>query len=215
MSVAVWNCQSRELNVSTGGVYLTPYLKVLTHIWSWSLHLTSSGGYIWPISALHLKTWPAKMSFNNNIPYYTWKIWALIVEISVTMSVAMWNCHCWPLHVSSSVKLPVLRTQCQHWGGYIQQPIWVLHLKILTHIWSWSLHLTSSGGYIWPISALHLKTWPAKMSFNNNIPYYTWQIWALIVEISVTMSVTMWICHSWPLDVSSNVKLPFLTTRCQ
>ena len=21
-------------------------------------------------------------------------------------------------------------------------------------------------------------------------------------------------CHSWPLDVSSNVKLPFLTTRC-
>ena len=22
-------------------------------------------------------------------------------------------------------------------------------------------------------------------------------------------------CHSWPLDVNSNVKLPFLTTRCQ
>ena len=29
------------------------------------------------------------------------------------------------------------------------------------------------------------------------------------------MSVAMWNCHSWPLDVSSNVKLPFLTTRCQ
>ena len=28
------------------------------------------------------------------------------------------------------------------------------------------------------------------------------------------MSVEMWNCHSWPLDVSSNVKLPFLTTRC-
>ena len=29
------------------------------------------------------------------------------------------------------------------------------------------------------------------------------------------MSVAMWKFHSWPLDVSSNVKLPFLTTRCQ
>ena len=25
----------------------------------------------------------------------------------------------------------------------------------------------------------------------------------------------MWNCHSWPLDVSSNVKLPCLTVRCQ
>ena len=29
------------------------------------------------------------------------------------------------------------------------------------------------------------------------------------------MSVAMWNCHSWPLDVSSNMKLTFLTTRCQ
>ena len=29
------------------------------------------------------------------------------------------------------------------------------------------------------------------------------------------MWVAMWNCHSWPLDVSSNVKLPFWTTRCQ
>ena len=28
------------------------------------------------------------------------------------------------------------------------------------------------------------------------------------------MSVEMWNCHSWPLDVSRNVKLPFLTTIC-
>ena len=160
------------------------------------------------------------------------------------MSVAMWNCHLWPLHVSSNVKLLVLWTQCQHWGGYIWQPIWVLHLKIFTdvwswslhlisyggyiwqliwvpylkiwtHIWSWSLHLTSYGGYIWPSWALRLKTWPAKMSFNNNITCYTWQICALIDEISVAMSVAMWNCHYWLLDISSNVQLPFLTTRCQ
>ena len=29
------------------------------------------------------------------------------------------------------------------------------------------------------------------------------------------MSVVVWNCHSQPLDVSRNVKLPFLTTRCQ
>ena len=29
------------------------------------------------------------------------------------------------------------------------------------------------------------------------------------------MSVAVWNCHSWPLDVSSSVKLPVLTTRCQ
>ena len=45
-------------------------------------------------------------------------------------------------------------------GGFILQLIWVLHLKMLTHIWSWSLHLTSSWGYIWQlIWVLHLKIW--------------------------------------------------------
>ena len=29
------------------------------------------------------------------------------------------------------------------------------------------------------------------------------------------MSVVVWNCHSWPLDVSSSVKLPFLISRCQ
>ena len=160
------------------------------------------------------------------------------------MSVAIWNCHTWPLVVSSSVKLSGLRTQCQHWGdishslsgyliwkseltcdpghfiwqgmeGYIWQLIWVLHLKIWTHISSWLLHLTSYVGYIWPSWALHLKSWPAKMSCKNNITYYTWQIWALIVEISVIISLTMWYCPCWPLDVSINVEMPSLTIRCQ
>ena len=133
-------------------------------------------------------------------------------------------------------------------GGYISQLIWVSHPKILTHIWSWSCHLSSSRvegwgisdslsgyliwkfeltshlgcfiwkgmkGYIWSSWALHLKSWPAEMTCNNNITYYTWQIWVLIVEISVIISVAMWYCLYWLLDVSSNVKLPFLTTRCQ
>ena len=100
-------------------------------------------------------------------------------------------------------------------GGGILQLILVLHLKIWTQTWSWSFIWQDIGGNIWPSWALHLQTWPAKMSFNNNITYYTWQIWALMVEISEPMSVAMWNYYSWPLAVSSNMKLPFLTTRCQ
>ena len=103
---------------------------------------------------------------------------------------------------------------CQVPGGYIWQLIWVPHLKIWTHIWSWSLHPTNYGG-ISDLVEHFIWKWLAKMSFNNNISYYIWQMLALIVEISVAMSVTMWNCHSWPVDVSSNVKLPFLTSRCQ
>ena len=32
--------------------------------------------------------------------------------------------------------------------------------------------------------------------------------------LDTLMSVAMWNCHSWLLDVNSNGKLPFLTTRC-
>ena len=70
-------------------------------------------------------------------------------------------------------------------------------------------------GCIWLRWTLYLQTWPAKMCLNNNTAYYMWQIWGLMIEISVAMSIAMWNCQSWPLDDSSNVKLAFLTTRCQ
>ena len=136
------------------------------------------------------------------------------------MSVAMWNCQSWELNVSTR--------------GYIWQPFWGLHLTSdLGHfIWQvgrynwlliWVLHLTSHlghfiwqmWGYIWLSWTLHLEPWPAKMCLNNNIAYNIWKIWGLMIEISVAMSVAMWNCHSWPLEVSSSVKLLMLTTRCQ
>ena len=152
-----------------------PHPKILTHIWSWSCHLSSSGVGGWGMS-------------DSLSGYLIWKS-----ELTCDPGHFIW----------------------QGMGGYIWQLIWVLHLKIWTHISSWLLHLTIYGGYIWPSWALHLKSWPAKMSCNNSITYYTWQIWVLIVEISVIISVAMWYCPCWLLDVSSNMKLPFLTTRCQ
>ena len=179
MLVALWNCQSWELNVSTGGIYLTAYLGtsskkfdsylilVMSSVkfWSWRV------GYIWqPIWVPHLKIW-----ITCDPGHFIW----------------------------------------QGMEGYIWQLIWVLHLKIWTHISSWLLHLTSYVGYIWPSWALHLKSWHAKMSCKNYITYYTLQIWALIVEISVIISVAMGYCPCWLLDVSNYEKLPFLTTKWQ
>ena len=128
----------------------------------------------------------------------------------------------WPLHLKYELRYDfcvhfILVTSSDNFGGegksyslsaYLIWKFWLIS-NLGYFIWQ------DIGGYIWPSWALYLKTWPAKMSFNNNITYYTWQIWVLIIEISVAMSVAMWNCHSWPLDVSSNVKLPFLTTRCK
>ena len=137
-SVAMWNCQSRELNVRTGGVYLKAMLGTSSHIWSWSLHLTSWRGIPDCLSGvLHL---------TSHLVLFFWHIWVGVYlievntasanltcqnvleqqycilhlanmrphdEISVAMSVAMWNCQSWPLDDSSNVKLAFLTTRCQ------------------------------------------------------------------------------------------------------
>ena len=71
---------------------------------------------------------------------------------------------------------------------------------------------------------------PLDVSSNVKLPFLTtrcqqhYEIAILHHQMSVAignyildhqMSVPMRNCHSLPLDVSSNVKLPFLTTRCQ
>ena len=107
-------------------------------------------------------------------------------ELDVTTRGYIWQ-PIWVLHLT----FHLCHFIWQVLGGYIWQPIWVLHLTChlchfiwqvpggiseslsgyLSHIWSWSLHLTSSGAYIW---ALHLKTWP-----NSAICFK----WALIDNI--------------------------------
>ena len=192
MSVAMWNCHTWPLDVSSS-VKLS-VLKTQCQHWGDISH--SLSGYLiqkfWLIFDLgHVFCQVLELGGGVYLTAY--------LGASSENWTHMWS---WSLHLT-------------RYGGYIWQLIWVLHLKIWTHISSWLLHLTSYGGYIWPSWALHLKSWPAKMSCKNNITYYTWQIWALIIETLVIFSVAMWYCHSWPLDVSSNMKLLFLTTRCQ
>ena len=234
------------------------HLKIWTHISSWSLHLTSFGGYI-GIWTLHLKIWISvctsfeteggisdssfgyciwKFELTSHLGHFIWQFlggeilklpfWPLHVsskvqlpfvtnrwqwqyEIAILdhyMSVEMWNCHSWPLHVSSKEKLPCLTIRCQYRGCISESEhfIWKfgsqceLHLKLggisdsLSQNCIWKLELTSHlGHFIWQF--LGGKFW------NCHFDHY--------------MSVAMWNCHSWPLHVSSNVKLPFLTTTCQ
>ena len=183
--------------------------------------------------------------------------WPLDVSSSVKLSVLRTQCQhwgdishslsgyfiqkCWLISDLGHVICQVLELGV----GYIWQLIWVPHLKIWTHMWSWvtssdkvwgDISDSLSGYLIWKFElTYHLgcfiwqvmggisdlvehfiwKVDLPKMSCNNNITYYTWQIWVLIVEISVIISVAMWYCPCWLLDVSSNVKLPFLTTICQ
>ena len=162
------------------------------------------------------------------------------------MSVAMWNCHYWPLDVSSKVKLTCLTIRCQYreyisesehfiWkfgsqcelhlklAGYIWQVISELHLKIWTHISSWSLHLTSFRGIY-----LNLNTSSENLDLSVHFIWnwggYIWQlIWVL--HLKIWTHISSWSLHLtisggeilklpfWPLHVSSKVQLPFVTTR--
>ena len=110
---------------------------------------------------------------------------------------------------------PILKFPCGDVkGGYIWHDCTML--TDCTHL-SWRIH----GCQIHPriyipwcicggsVSRSHCHSWPLDVSSNEN-------------AILDKMSVAMWNCHSWPLDVSqwncndlldvsSNVKLPFLS----
>ena len=133
------------------------------------------------------------------------------------MSVLMWNCHSWPLHVSRNVKLPFLTTTCQYQseiamldnqmsvqGVYIW--IWTLHLKIWVSVWT---SFETGGVYL----TAYLRT--ASENLNSHLILVTSSdnFWGGNSELPWPPDViAMWNCHSGPLHVSSNVKLPFLTT---
>ena len=120
--------------------------------------------------------WPLDVSSNVKLPFLSTRC-QYQCEIAILdhyMSVSMWNCHCWPLHVSSSVKLPVFRTRCQHWGGgYIQQPIWVLHLKIFdSHL----ILITSSDRFLGGISDTLSGYLIWKFWLTSDLDHFIWQV---------------------------------------
>ena len=193
MSVAMWNCHTWPLDVSS-----SVKLSVLrTQCQHWGDISHSLSGYLiqkfWLISDLgHVICQVLELGGG--------------VYLTAYLGTSSENLNSHVILVTSSDK--VWRDISDSLSGYF---IWKFELTSHLGCFIWQV----MGGYIWPSWALHLKSWPAKMSCNNNITYYTWQIWVLIVEISVIISVAMWYCPCWLLDVSSNVKLPFLTTRCQ
>ena len=141
------------------------------------------GVLVFKASLLYYSGGPTDMiSFNNNIIYYTWQIWALIVEF----------CNC-------------------HVGGV---------LGVLGSVEG--LHLTWLYSANWLYTTLIIQKWKEIPTFSwriqngcqiHPIIYIPWCIWGdRSVGSSWGRSAN---CHSWPLDVNSNVKLPFLTTRCQ
>ena len=197
MSVAMLNCQSWQLDVSTRGVYLIAYLGTPSHILYWSLHLTSSvGGGI---------------------------------------------SDSWSGYIISHL---ILVTSSDKFSGGISDSLsgyFISHLILVTFIWQlpagcWGrLHLTWLYNANWMLTNLIIQKKKEILNFSwriqndcqiHPIIYIPWCIWRvdlpedlgvdlLIAILDHLMSVAMWNCHSWWLDISSNVKLPFLMTRYQ
>ena len=129
------------------------------------------------------------------------------------MSVGMWNCHSWPLDVSSMwiiwlfwIGSHYIHSSANQWSAVTGSFQWGVHhltvsngLSLQTFISWWSSHLCS-------IDWASISSISAKFSI---------AVFKALTIFDYEMSVAMWNCHSWPLDVSSNVKLSFLTTRCQ
>ena len=173
--------------------------------------LTTRCPYWGERSASRSATSPATMSSNSRnvkLPFLTMRC-HYCGERSASRSATS------PATMSSNsrnVKLPFLTMRCQYWGVDLplHLPIWALTVEMWNcHSWPQD---APTGGRDLPVDLpLHLP------------------LWALTVE--------MWNCHSWLLDASirgvcrsaitfgtssanmslnsRDVKLPFLTTRCQ
>ena len=147
------------------------------------------------------------------------------------MSVAMWNCHSWPLDVSSigkvglSIKCGVavfktsildsLGSPSAKVGSSAKFGVAVFKVSILNSLdgeGGPSAKVGSSAKFgvaVFKASILHSQGGEgpsAKISFNNNITYYTWQMWALIVECCNCHVGVLW----WCWGMSSGLHLTWL-----
>ena len=220
MSVVMWNCHSWPLDISSNVklpclTIRCQYRECISEcehfIWKLGsqceLHFKLGGGYIWQlILELHLKTWTHISSWSLHLTSFGG------VYLNLNTS-------------SENLGLSVNFIWNRGEGWYIWQLIWVLHLKIWTHISSWSLHLTSFGRVY-----LNLNTSSENLGLSVHFIWnwggYIWQliwilhlkIWTCISSCSLHLTISGGkIVKSpfWPLHVFSNVKSPFLTTTCQ
>ena len=195
----MWNCHSWPLDATTGGS------RSASRSATWSANMSSHSRNV---KLLFLTTrchycrsanWSANMSSNSRnvkLPFLTTRCHYWGASRSATWSANMSS-------NSSNVKLPFLTNRCQYQGGRSA---------------TWSANMSSNSRNVkLPFLTTRCQYWGRSVL---DLP-----IWALTVE--------MWNYHSWPLDVttggrsasrswsanmssnSRNVKLPFLTTRCQ
>ena len=154
----------------------------------------------------------------------------------------MWNCYVWPLDFSSNVKLWFVTTRCQWTPGYL---IWIFqltselnnnssHKLMWGHTWpSWALFLMTLPCHklkfqqqYYIIHLLNMTPHEDEIAILEQLDVRNECEIVILCPLDVSsnceiailhhgISVSMWNFNSWHLDLSSNVKLPYVTSRCQ
>ena len=202
MSVAMWNCHSWPLDVSSSvklpvlrtlcyhrGVYLTACMGTSSHISSLSLHLTSSfwGWYIWqPIWAHYL---------TSDLGHF---IWQVVGGISGSLSG----------YIISYLILVTSSDNLWWWGGISEHFIWKLDCfewALIDNIDQWRTLPSGTGSFVWGVVDLpNLNSSSPQDASTRGVD--------LPVDLPIwTLTAEMWICYSWPLDVSTGGDLPIWT----
>ena len=127
-----------------------------------------------------------------------------VQEINDATTVDNANCSANMSSNSRNVKLPFLTTRCHYWGVDLplDLPIWAVTVE-MWNCHSWPLDVTTGGS--------RSATWSANMSShsrNAKLLFLTTRChyWGVDLPIDLpiwALTVEMWNCHSWPLDVTT------------
>ena len=206
MSVAMWNSHSWPLHVS--GNMKLPFLTTTCQWSMWNCH-----------------SWPLHVSSNVKLPcltircqyreciseceHFIWKLGSQCelhfklgggVYLTAYLGTASENLNSHLILVSSSDKFWGCISKSEHF-------IWKFGSQCELHLKLGGVYLTA---YLRTASE-NLNSHLILVTSSNN--FWRGKLWNC--HIDHQMSVAIWNCHSWPLHVGSNVKLPFLTTTCQ
>ena len=134
VTVAMWNCHSWPLDVSSGG-------------YIWALHLTS-----WPSWTLHLQTWP-NSAVCGLLGHFIWKLDLKLPSVHIILFGGyIWQL-IWTLHLTSC---PSCALHLKIWpnsdtiSGHFT---WALHLKLR------GISDTLSGYFIWQVDLVFHFIW--------------------------------------------------------
>ena len=214
MSVAMWNCHSWPLHVSSHikllclidqAVYLPPiymYCIRFTNdtdlVYQYARHLCSIDGG--SICLLYLYVF-----------YMHWYFLIFSYKLTVSnglslMALEKWRVHSvlWQFQMGGSICLWYLYVFYMHWYFLI-----------------FSYKLTVLNGL--SLTTLKMDKFTlCSGSFKGGVylhEHFICQLWTpghlgVLINKVFLLCKDQWNCHSWLLHVNSNIKLPFLTTKC-